>query len=152
MVYGKAGVLIARDDAEELAVARAEDALGWDLQQKRQLRGQIRTVFAQPVRQLGLVALLAEAKIGRRAGEENLIKKYSNGKYDKNIDALYDQYIMAKEMYQQNGDQAHRDKLMESVGKLMVEVYDMLSSMVMDSDFAEERKEIQRQIKKLAEM
>lgn len=82
----------------------------------------------------------------------NLIKKYSNGKYDKNIDALYDQYIMAKEMYQQNGDQAHRDKLMESVGKLMVEVYDMLSSMVMDSDFAEERKEIQRQIKKLAEM
>lgn len=56
------------------------------------------------------------------------------------------------EMYQQNGDQAHRDKLMESVGKLMVEVYDMLSSMVMDSDFAEERKEIQRQIKKLAEM
>ena len=48
----------------------------------------------------------------------------------------YDQYIMAKEMYQQNGDQAHRDKLMESVGKLMVEVYDMLSSMVMDSDFA----------------
>ena len=71
---------------------------------------------------------------------------------DKNIDALYDQYIMAKEMYQQNGDQAHRDKLMESVGKLMVEVYDMLSSMVMDSDFAEERKEIQRQIKKLAEM
>ena len=83
---------------------------------------------------------------------ETLIKKYSNGKYDKNIDALYDQYIMAKEMYQQNGDQAHRDKLMESVGKLMVEVYDMLSSMVMDSDFAEERKEIQRQIKKLAEM
>lgn len=55
-------------------------------------------------------------------------------------------------MYQQNGDQAHKDKLMESVGKLMVEVYDMLSSMVMDSDFAEERKEIQRQIKKLAEM
>lgn len=65
---------------------------------------------------------------------------------------LVGQHIMAKEMYQQNGDQAHRDKLMESVGKLMVEVYDMLSSMVMDSDFAEERKEIQRQIKKLAEM
>ena len=64
---------IARDDAEELAVARAEDALGWDLQQKRQLRGQIRTVFAQPVRQLGLVALLAEAKIGRRAGEPAVV-------------------------------------------------------------------------------
>ena len=34
----------------------------------------------------------------------------------------------------------------------MVEVYDMLSSMVIDSDFMDERKEIQRQIKKLAEM
>ena len=27
---------------------------------------------------------------------ETLIKKYSNGKYDKNIDALYDEYIAAK--------------------------------------------------------
>ena len=83
---------------------------------------------------------------------ENLIKKYSNGKYDKNIDALYDNYLSAKIAYKENGDQGHRDKLMESVGRLMVEVYDMLSSMVIDSDFMDERKEIQRQIKKLAEM
>lgn len=83
---------------------------------------------------------------------ENLIKKYSNGKYDKNIDALYDKYLNAKMAYKENGDQGHRDKLMESVGRLMVEVYDMLSSMVIDSDFMDERKEIQRQIKKLAEM
>lgn len=83
---------------------------------------------------------------------ENLIKKYSNGKYDKNIDALYDNYLSAKMVYKENGDQGHRDKLMESVGRLMVEVYDMLSSMVIDSDFMDERKEIQRQIKKLAEM
>lgn len=41
---------------------------------------------------------------------------------------------------------------MECVGRLMVEVYDMLSSMVMDSDFADERKEIQKQIRKLADM
>lgn len=83
---------------------------------------------------------------------ENLIKKYSNGKYDKNIDALYDNYLSAKMAYKENGDQGHRDKLMESVGRLMVEVYDMISSMVIDSDFMDERKEIQRQIKKLAEM
>ena len=83
---------------------------------------------------------------------ENLIKKYSNGKYDKNIDALYDNYLSAKMTYKENGDQGHRDKLMESVGRLMEEVYDMLSSMVIDSDFMDERKEIQRQIKKLAEM
>lgn len=83
---------------------------------------------------------------------ENLIKKYSNGKYDKNVDELYNRYILAKEAYKENGDQAHRDKLMECVGRLMVEVYDMLSSMVMDSDFADERKEIQKQIRKLADM
>ena len=90
-------------------------------------------------------AVLAEAS-------ENLIKKYSNGKYDKNIDELYDRYILAKEAYKENGDQVHRDKVMECVGRLMVEVYDMLSSMVMDSDFADERKEIQKQIRKLADM
>lgn len=83
---------------------------------------------------------------------ENLIKKYSNGKYDKNVDELYNKYILAKEAYKENGDQVHRDKLMECVGRLMVEIYDMLSSMVMDSDFADERKEIQKQIRKLADM
>ena len=66
--------------------------------------------------------------------------------------AMYDNYLSAKMAYKENGDQGHRDKLMESVGRLMVEVYDMLSSMVIDSDFMDERKEIQRQIKKLAEM
>ena len=83
---------------------------------------------------------------------ESVIKKYSNGRYDHNVDKLYDAYLSAKQAYQANGDQGHKDKLMESVGRLMVEVYDMLSSMVMDADFMDERKEIQRQIKKLAEM
>lgn len=83
---------------------------------------------------------------------EGIIKKYSNGRYDHNIDRLYDAYLAAKQAYQTNGDQGHKDKLMESVGRLMVEVYDMLSSMVLDADFMDERHEIQRQIKKLAEM
>lgn len=83
---------------------------------------------------------------------ESVIKKYSNGRYDHNVDKLYDAYLSAKQAYQTNGDQGHKDKLMEAVGRLMVEVYDMLSSMMMDSDFMDERKEIQRQIKKLAEM
>ena len=83
---------------------------------------------------------------------ESVIKKYSNGRYDHNIDKLYDAYLAAKQAYQANGNQGHKDKLMEAVGRLMVEVYDMLSSMVIDADFTDERKEIQRQIKKLAEM
>ncbi len=53
---------------------------------------------------------------------ESVMKKYSNGRYDHNIDALYDAYIEAKKKYKEVGDQGHRDKLMECVGRLMVEV------------------------------
>ena len=82
---------------------------------------------------------------------EDVIKKYSNGRYDHNIDALYDAYITAKQAYQTNGDQQHKDKLMESLGRLMVEIYDMLSSMMVDSDFRDEKEEIMRRIKMLSD-
>lgn len=82
---------------------------------------------------------------------EDVIKKYSNGRYDHNIDALYDAYIAAKQAYQTNGDQQHKDKLMEALGRLMVEIYDMLSSMMVDSDFRDEKEEIMRRIKMLSE-
>lgn len=82
---------------------------------------------------------------------EDVIKKYSNGRYDHNIDALYDAYIAAKQAYQTNGDQQHKDKLMEALGRLMVEIYDMLSAMMVDSDFRDEKEEIMRRIKMLSE-
>lgn len=82
---------------------------------------------------------------------ESVIKKYSNGRYDRNIDALYDAYIEAKKKYKEVGDQGHRDKLMDSVCRLMVEVYDMLSAMAMDSDFKEEKDEITKHIRRLAD-
>lgn len=90
------------------------------------------------------VAEMAEAA-------DSVIKKYSNGRYDHNIDALYDAYIEAKKKYKEVGDQGHRDKLMECVGRLMVEVYDMLSSMAMDSDFKEEKDEIMKHIRRLTD-
>lgn len=80
------------------------------------------------------------------------VDKYSNGKYDHNIDALYDAYIAAKKKYHEMGDQGHRDKLMESVGRLMTEVYDMLSGIVIDSDFKDEKNEVMKRIAKLADM
>lgn len=73
---------------------------------------------------------------------ESVIKKYSNGRYDHNIDALYDAYIEAKKKYKEVGDQGHRDKLMECVGRLMTEVYDMLSALLLDSDFKSEKDEV----------
>lgn len=82
---------------------------------------------------------------------ESVIKKYSNGRYDHNIDALYDAYIEAKKKYKEVGDQGHRDKLMETLCRLMVEVYDMLSAMVLDSDFKDEKDEIMKHIRRLAD-
>lgn len=82
---------------------------------------------------------------------EDVIKKYSNGRYDHNIDALYDAYISAKQAYQTNGDQLHKDKLMEALGRLMVEIYDMLAAMMVDSDFRDEKEEIMRRIKMLSD-
>ena len=82
---------------------------------------------------------------------EGLIKKYSNGRYDHNIDALYDVYLTSKQAYKQTGDQGHKDKLMEAVGRLMVEIYDLLSAMIMDSDFQEEKREIVNRIRMLAD-
>lgn len=82
---------------------------------------------------------------------EGLIKKYSNGRYDHNIDALYDVYLTSKQAYKQTGDQGHKDKLMEAVGRLMVEIYDLLSAMIMDSDFQEEKREIMNRIRMLAD-
>ena len=83
---------------------------------------------------------------------ENVIKKYSNGRYDHNIDALYDAYIEAKKKYKEVGDQGHRDKLMECVGRLMTEVYDMISSVMLDADFRDEKEEVVKRIRMLADM
>lgn len=83
---------------------------------------------------------------------ESVIKKYSNGRYDHNIDALYDAYIDAKRMYKQIGDQEHRDKVLRTVKDLIVEVHDMVHSMIMDSDFKEEKEETLKYVRMLADM
>lgn len=80
-----------------------------------------------------------------------LVEKYSNGKYDHNIDALYDCYVEAKRKYREVGDQGHRDKLMECLCRLMTEVYDMLSCVCEDADFRAERDELMKHIRRLAD-
>ncbi len=93
----------------------------------------------------GLPATMADSA-------ESVIQKYSNGRYDHNIDTLYNAYIEAKKKYKEVGDQGHRDKLMDCLCRLMVEVYDMLSGIALDSDFKEEKNEVMKHIRRLADM
>lgn len=81
----------------------------------------------------------------------DVIQKYSNGRYDHNIDTLYDAYMSAKQAYQSSADQQHKDKLMDALGRLMVEVYDMIMAMINDSDFQDEKKEIMRRIRMITD-
>lgn len=78
--------------------------------------------------------------------------KITNKKYDQSIDSLYDKYIKAKGMYKTNPDQAHRDKVLNSVSVLMAEVYDVVYSVITDSDFSEERKTAQKYVNMLSEI
>lgn len=78
--------------------------------------------------------------------------KIPNKKYDQSIDSLYDKYIKAKGMYKTNPDQAHRDKVLNSVSVLMAEVYDVVYSVITDSDFSEERKTAQKYVNMLSEI
>ena len=78
--------------------------------------------------------------------------RYSNGKYDRNIDSLYESYIAAKKAYHTNGSDGNKDRLSESVGRLMAEVYDMLYEMITDSDTEEESQEIKKQVRKISEI
>lgn len=77
---------------------------------------------------------------------------YSNDIFEKNIDLLYGKYMDAKQMYREMGGQENKNALLESVRRLMSEVYDMIGSMIRDCECADEKREIQLSVKKLHEM
>lgn len=89
------------------------------------------------------------SKMGTASNPEKQKPEYSDGTFDRNIDLLYERYMNAKSLYKENGGQVYKDALMESVRRLMSEVYDMVSSMLKDCECAEEKKEIQLNVKKL---
>jgi hypothetical protein len=70
---------------------------------------------------------------------EETIEKISNKTFDRNINALYDTYIEARKMYDREADYAHKEKLMDALDKLMVEIYDLICTIHMSAVFAEER-------------
>lgn len=77
---------------------------------------------------------------------------YSNDVFEKNIDLLYEKYMNTKQMYREIGGQENKNALLESVRRLMSEVYDMIGSMLKDCECAEEKREIQLNVRKLHEL
>lgn len=88
----------------------------------------------------------------QRMSAPNEKPEYSNGTFEKNIDLLYERYMNAKKLYRENGGQKYKESLLESVRRLMSELYDMIGSMLKDCECAEEKKEIQLNIKKLSDI
>lgn len=91
-------------------------------------------------------------KAARETRESGIIKRYSNGRYDHNIDALHDAYVESKRKYREVGDKGHRDKVMDCLCRLTTEVYDMFSCVLAETDFREEKEEAMRCIRRLAEV
>lgn len=77
---------------------------------------------------------------------------YSNNVYDKNIDYLYDSYMSAKKVYRNDSGESKKYAMLESLRRLMAELYDMIGSMLKDCECAEEKREIQVNIRKLSEL
>lgn len=80
---------------------------------------------------------------------EAVIRKYSNGHYDHNVDDLYNAYLEEKKNYQANKDVSDGESLMDAVGRLMAEIYDLVASMMVDSNSDDEKEIILNYIKKM---
>lgn len=78
--------------------------------------------------------------------------EYSDGIFEKNIDILYEKYMDAKRKYRQSDSEPNKFAMMESLRRLMAELYDMIGSMLKDCECAEEKREIQVNIRKLSEL
>jgi hypothetical protein len=70
---------------------------------------------------------------------EEAIEHISNKTFDRNINALYDAYIESRRLYEKEMDHPHREKLMDALNKLMVEIYDLMCTIHSSAMFAEER-------------
>jgi CRISPR/Cas system-associated exonuclease Cas4 (RecB family) len=70
---------------------------------------------------------------------ETAIEAISNKMFDRNINALYDAYIEARRLYEKEMDYLHREKLIDALNKLMVEIYDLMCTIHTSAMFAEER-------------
>jgi hypothetical protein len=70
---------------------------------------------------------------------ESEIKQLSNSQFDRNINELYDSYIECRMMYGKESDYVHKEKMIDSLNRLMVEVYDLVCTIHTSAMLTDER-------------
>lgn len=68
-------------------------------------------------------------------------------RFDRNINMLYDAYLMAKTKYKSNGTTIQRQKVTEALERLMAEIQDLLFDIHNDCDFKEGRELVAKYVR-----
>lgn len=67
------------------------------------------------------------------------VERKADARFDRNINELYDRYLWCKKEYARDGSAVHKDKVVESLEKLMSEICDLMFDISKDADFKAER-------------
>ena len=77
---------------------------------------------------------------------EEVVEKYSNNMYDRNLNELYDSYIASKKVYQASQSLENKDKMIDSLSRLLTEISDLTTLIWNDSSLMEEKDLINRML------
>ena len=67
------------------------------------------------------------------------VERRADARFDRNINELYDNYLLCKKEYARDGSAVHREKVTDALEKLMSEICDLLFDISKDADFKAER-------------
>lgn len=70
---------------------------------------------------------------------EETIKTYSNNTYDRNMNELYDAYVSRRTLYQSDETTEHKENMIDSLSRLLVEISDLTTLIWNNATFTEER-------------
>lgn len=80
-----------------------------------------------------------EVKEEMMPGKARTMERREGSRFDRNINELYDKYLWCKKEYARDGSEVHRQKVTESLERLMSEICDLLFDINRDADFKAER-------------
>lgn len=81
--------------------------------------------------------------------ESERMERRADARFDRNINELYDKYLWCKKEYARDGSAVHKEKVTESLERLMSEICDLLFDIHHDCDFREEREIVDKHVKSM---